>query len=132
VGGVLRHLHGASTVDYLDNDVERLAIAESFGARAHPANREHRGYDVVVEATSRMYATDATQGRTNDLIASLLTYFDAGYSFRLVLCGVSPSRLRSRAAHVTVNSSPIWRSHGFSRRRIAAVWSGLWNCLSNR
>ena len=43
--------HGASTVDYVDHNAERRAIAESFGARAH---REfHGSYDVAVEATSR-------------------------------------------------------------------------------
>ncbi|MEV6236772.1 alcohol dehydrogenase catalytic domain-containing protein [Lentzea sp. NPDC051838] len=45
--------HGASTVDYLDDDLGRRSIAESFGARARPANHEAGGYDVVVEATSR-------------------------------------------------------------------------------
>lgn len=45
--------HGACTVDYLDADLGRRSIAESFGARAHPANHEPGGYDVVVEATSR-------------------------------------------------------------------------------
>ncbi|MDX3187815.1 alcohol dehydrogenase catalytic domain-containing protein [Streptomyces sp. MN03-5084-2B] len=45
--------HGASTVDYVDDDPGRRSIAESFGARAHPARRELGGHDVVVEATSR-------------------------------------------------------------------------------
>ena len=45
--------HGASTVDYLDDDSGRRSIAESFGARAHPADRRPGSYDVVVEATSR-------------------------------------------------------------------------------
>jgi alcohol dehydrogenase len=45
--------HGGSTVDYIDTDHGRRSIAESFGARAHPASRESGGYDVVVEATSR-------------------------------------------------------------------------------
>ncbi|MCA1188992.1 MULTISPECIES: alcohol dehydrogenase catalytic domain-containing protein [unclassified Saccharopolyspora] len=45
--------HGATAVDYLDDDPERWAIAESLGARAHPARRGGTGYDVVVEATSR-------------------------------------------------------------------------------
>jgi alcohol dehydrogenase len=45
--------HGASTVDYVDDDPGRRSIAESFGAQAHPAHRERGGYDVVVEATSR-------------------------------------------------------------------------------
>ncbi|WP_243793526.1 zinc-binding dehydrogenase [Saccharopolyspora gloriosae] len=47
--------HGASAVDYLDDDAGRREIAESFGARACPAGRrggEHGGYDVVIEATS--------------------------------------------------------------------------------
>ncbi|MEU6040220.1 alcohol dehydrogenase catalytic domain-containing protein [Actinomadura sp. NPDC047616] len=49
--------HGA-TVDYLDDDPERRAIAESLGARAAPAPRSGharpaRAYDVAVEATSR-------------------------------------------------------------------------------
>ena len=54
--------HGASVVDYLDDDLTRRHIAESFGARtlAMPAARR-RGrrartsvrYDVVVEASSR-------------------------------------------------------------------------------
>lgn len=50
--------HGADIVDYLDNDSERRSIAESFGARPRtwtsPGRLRHRrGYDVVVEATSR-------------------------------------------------------------------------------
>lgn len=44
--------HGASTVDYIDDDPERRAIAESLGAR--PRRRPSRHiYDVIVEATSR-------------------------------------------------------------------------------
>jgi threonine dehydrogenase-like Zn-dependent dehydrogenase len=43
--------HGASIVDYVDDDPGRCSIAESFGAR--PVNREAGGYDVAVEATSR-------------------------------------------------------------------------------
>lgn len=44
--------HGASTVDYVDADPDRLAIAESLGAR--PRSRPSgQTYDVVVEATSR-------------------------------------------------------------------------------
>jgi len=43
---------GASTVDYVDADPERRAIAESLGAR--PQSRPGgQPYDVVVEATSR-------------------------------------------------------------------------------
>jgi threonine dehydrogenase-like Zn-dependent dehydrogenase len=48
--------HGAGVVDYLDDDPGRGRIAESFGAQARPrAGRSgpSRGYDVVVEATSR-------------------------------------------------------------------------------
>lgn len=50
--------HGASVVDYLDDDAERRSIAESFGARSRASAsrrqpRHGRGYDVVVEATSR-------------------------------------------------------------------------------
>jgi threonine dehydrogenase-like Zn-dependent dehydrogenase len=55
--------HGAGVVDYLDDNLERRRIAESFGARAlatPPARRRgpHRtttsvSYDVVVEASSR-------------------------------------------------------------------------------
>ncbi|NGY64957.1 alcohol dehydrogenase catalytic domain-containing protein [Lentzea sp. NEAU-D13] len=45
--------HGASTVDYVDHNAERLAIAESFGARAHREIHGHVGYDIAVEATSR-------------------------------------------------------------------------------
>jgi threonine dehydrogenase-like Zn-dependent dehydrogenase len=54
--------HGASVVDYLDDHPERRRIAESFGARARPRSdlkqdrrgpARGRGYDVVVEATSR-------------------------------------------------------------------------------
>jgi alcohol dehydrogenase len=54
--------HGASVVDYLDDDFARRQIAESFGARALPmsASRRRRnrpptsvGYEVVVEASSR-------------------------------------------------------------------------------
>jgi threonine dehydrogenase-like Zn-dependent dehydrogenase len=46
----LAFAHGASTVDYVDDDAERRAIAESFGARTHSGRSS---YDVVVEATSR-------------------------------------------------------------------------------
>jgi threonine dehydrogenase-like Zn-dependent dehydrogenase len=42
--------HGAEVVDYVDDDPGRGAIAESFGARLKASRR---GYDVVVEATSR-------------------------------------------------------------------------------
>ena len=54
--------HGASVVDYLDDDLMRRQTAESFGARAlaMPASRlgvrrarPSRRYDVVVEASSR-------------------------------------------------------------------------------
>jgi threonine dehydrogenase-like Zn-dependent dehydrogenase len=54
--------HGAGVVDYLDDHPERRRIAESFGARARPRSdlkqdrrgpARGRGYDVVVEATSR-------------------------------------------------------------------------------
>lgn len=40
-----------ATVDYLDDDPERCAIAESLGA--HPTCGPRGDYDVVVEATSR-------------------------------------------------------------------------------
>ncbi len=47
--------HGATTVDYLDDDGGRRAIAESFGARARRRSDRRRppGYDIAVEATSR-------------------------------------------------------------------------------
>ncbi|SMD25466.1 zinc-dependent alcohol dehydrogenase [Kibdelosporangium aridum] len=48
--------HGATDVDYVDDDLGRRAIAESLGAHAHRAGHRsvgRRGYDVVVEATSR-------------------------------------------------------------------------------
>lgn len=53
--------HGAMVVDYLDDRIERLEIAESLGARVHPIPRNRRGlgpvhvpgrYDVAVEASS--------------------------------------------------------------------------------
>ncbi|MGP3921162.1 zinc-dependent alcohol dehydrogenase [Nonomuraea sp. 10N515B] len=48
--------HGATTVDYLDDDPGRRQIAESLGAQAQPlAGTTTIGgsYDIVVEATSR-------------------------------------------------------------------------------
>ncbi len=57
--------HGAVVVDYHDDDPERRRIAESFGAQARSlasarpgrrgqrATSRSRGYDIVVEATSR-------------------------------------------------------------------------------
>jgi alcohol dehydrogenase len=54
-------LHGASVVDYLDDQVERLEIAESLGARVHEISKSRRRsqlsaipgrYDVAVEASS--------------------------------------------------------------------------------
>jgi alcohol dehydrogenase len=43
--------HGASEVGYVDEDAQRQAIADSFGARAVPAPAGR--YDVAVEASSR-------------------------------------------------------------------------------
>jgi threonine dehydrogenase-like Zn-dependent dehydrogenase len=45
--------HGATSVDYHDDDPSRRAIAESFGARATRHGTPRRTYDVAVEATSR-------------------------------------------------------------------------------
>jgi threonine dehydrogenase-like Zn-dependent dehydrogenase len=45
--------HGAGVVDYLDDDLARRQIAESFGARPLAARRAERRYDIVVEASSR-------------------------------------------------------------------------------
>ena len=45
--------HGATTVDYHDDDPARRAVAESFGARAAPRGTPRETYDVAVEATSR-------------------------------------------------------------------------------
>ncbi|MFB9832836.1 alcohol dehydrogenase catalytic domain-containing protein [Actinoallomurus acaciae] len=56
--------HGASVVDYLDDNPRRRSVAESFGARTRPLTAPRlsssrrtaatrRRYDVVVEATSR-------------------------------------------------------------------------------
>jgi alcohol dehydrogenase len=50
--------HDAGVVDYLDDDLARRRIAESFGARtlAMPGRRRAKAsvrYDVVVEASSR-------------------------------------------------------------------------------
>jgi threonine dehydrogenase-like Zn-dependent dehydrogenase len=45
--------HGAATIDYQDDDAERRAIAESFGARATRRAPPRGTYDVTVEATSR-------------------------------------------------------------------------------
>jgi alcohol dehydrogenase len=44
--------HGADLVEYVDDDPDRRRIAESFGASAG-VQAGRRGYDVVVEATSR-------------------------------------------------------------------------------
>jgi alcohol dehydrogenase len=44
--------HGASIVDYVDDDPARRGIAEAFGARAY-ADHRRGAYDVVVEASSR-------------------------------------------------------------------------------
>jgi threonine dehydrogenase-like Zn-dependent dehydrogenase len=48
-------VHGAGVVDYRDDNPGRRRIAESFGARTGSRRpiRQSRGYDVVVEATSR-------------------------------------------------------------------------------
>jgi threonine dehydrogenase-like Zn-dependent dehydrogenase len=48
--------HGASSVDYLDDDPGRRAVAESFGARTSPRGTPTQRYDVVVEAASRASA----------------------------------------------------------------------------
>jgi threonine dehydrogenase-like Zn-dependent dehydrogenase len=45
--------HGAAVVDYHDDDPDRRAIAESFGARATRRGSPRATYDVAVEATSR-------------------------------------------------------------------------------
>jgi alcohol dehydrogenase len=45
--------HGASVVDYRDDDPARRDIAESFGARAGRSTDPLGTYDVAVEATSR-------------------------------------------------------------------------------
>jgi alcohol dehydrogenase len=50
--------HGADVVHYLDDNAQRLAIAESLGAEAQQLTRRGRGYvpgryDVAVEASSR-------------------------------------------------------------------------------
>jgi threonine dehydrogenase-like Zn-dependent dehydrogenase len=45
--------HDAAVVDYLDDDLARRQIAESFGARPLAARRAERRYDIVVEASSR-------------------------------------------------------------------------------
>ena len=50
--------HTADVVHYLDDDAQRLAIAESLGAEAHQLTSRRRGpvpghYDVAVEASSR-------------------------------------------------------------------------------
>jgi threonine dehydrogenase-like Zn-dependent dehydrogenase len=47
--------HGAGVVDYLDDDLSRRQIAESFGARALAMRRATASarYDVAVEASSR-------------------------------------------------------------------------------
>ena len=53
--------HGASVVDYVDDNTDRLTIAESLGARVHTTpKKRHRGqfaaipgrYDIAVEASS--------------------------------------------------------------------------------
>lgn len=53
--------HGASVVDYVDDRVSRLQVAESFGARVHKVDKSRRKsiltalperYDVAVEASS--------------------------------------------------------------------------------
>jgi threonine dehydrogenase-like Zn-dependent dehydrogenase len=44
--------HGASVVDYVDDDPGRRRIAEAFGAHTFPVHTTRR-YDVVVEASSR-------------------------------------------------------------------------------
>ena len=53
--------HGASVVDYFDDNAERLDIAQRLGARVHRLSTKHRSlgspvrrhYDVAVEASSR-------------------------------------------------------------------------------
>ena len=52
--------HGASGVDYVDDEAERLAVAEAFGATVVEVDRRRRrsalrgrSYDVVVEASSQ-------------------------------------------------------------------------------
>ena len=52
--------HGATVVDYVDDDPVRRRIAEGFGAHTFPAAQRARGrraatvrYDIAVEASSR-------------------------------------------------------------------------------
>jgi alcohol dehydrogenase len=47
--------HGATTVDYLDDNPRRRQIAEALGARTRPLSDTRPGgiYDITVEATSR-------------------------------------------------------------------------------
>ena len=45
--------HDAAAVDYLDDDLPRREIAESFGARGLATRQASARYDVVVEASSR-------------------------------------------------------------------------------
>ena len=63
--------HGASVVDYVDDHIERLEIAESLGARVHPIPSADSGqlaaipgrYDVAVEASSQGSVSATPCGR---------------------------------------------------------------------
>lgn len=97
--------HGATVVDYLDGDTERRTVAESFGARtwtSRPRERgKERGYDVVVEATSR--ASGLRQGlralAPGGVCTAVGYYFATGTRVPLMRMYATDATLRLGVSH---------------------------------
>lgn len=90
--------HGAAVVDYVDDDVERRAIAGSLGARTEATGRD---YDIVVEATSR--ATGLRRGlralAPGGVCTAVGYYFATGTRVPLMHMYANDATLRLGVSH---------------------------------
>ncbi|GAB89764.1 zinc-dependent alcohol dehydrogenase [Gordonia rhizosphera] len=102
--------HGAGTVDYIDHEPQRLAIAEKLGATVHPMRGRRirpsdippRGYDIAVECTSSAAGVDAALRalRPGGVCTPVGYYVSPGTKVPLMHMYANDATLRIGVSHV--------------------------------
>ena len=123
--------HGASVVDYLDEDAARRQLAESFGSRTSSRGEPTRsgGYDVVVEASSRGAGLRrAVRSLSSGGVCTAVGYYLAsGTRLPLMRMYVTDGTLRVGVSHARATLPALLEfvaRTGFAAERVTTLAAG--------
>jgi alcohol dehydrogenase len=118
--------HGASVVDYRDDDPARRDVAESFGARTGRRTDPLGSYDVAVEATSRARGLRAALRALSPggICTAVGYYLGAGTRLPLMRMYVTDATLRIGVSHARATLPELLGSiarTGFAAERVTSL-----------